>query len=86
MRTVYSTNNAMQLREAGHPLASPRDARNFFDCAIAIGAAEDDLGYYSINIANLNADAPAVATYAKLDRAELIAMRDAINEELARVN
>lgn len=86
MRTVYSTNNAMQLREAGHQLASPRDARNMFDCAIAIGAAEENMGYYSLNVANVNEDAPAIATYVKLDRAELIAIRDAINEELARVN
>lgn len=82
MRTVYSTNNAMQMRANGTPVDNPC---NQFDCGIAIGASEDEFGFYSLNVAN-NTDPENPGAWAKLDRAELIAIRDAINEELARVN
>lgn len=81
MRTVYSTNNAMQQRAAGTPTDDPC---NQFGCGIAIGAF-DDTADFSINVIN-HFDGDVAAAYARLDRAELTAIRDAINEELARVN
>lgn len=73
LRHVYSTNNGMIDRVPGSAML------NEHQCAVAIGAGSD--GRYSINVIGTHRSG-----YALVDRAELIAIRDAIARELGGLN
>ena len=72
VRTVYATNNGMDLGGPG--------GVNAHGCAVAIGAGPDS--QYSVNV--FRDGGYGLGEYAKVDREDLRAIRDAITAELDR--